>query len=176
MLRFIIFIAFVLAFTACGDDDLPYFPVREVEGYRPIYVSTEAALAGVTLQNSRALSIPGKIYIIGKYLLIGDNLKGVHVYDNTDPVHPVSLGFLNILGNTDVAVRGKVLYANNLTDLVAVDLTDLNSVKELSRFPQDYWSIRLPPASDTYFECVDNTKGIVLGWQKQTLKAPKCYR
>lgn len=174
MVRSIGFIALLLAVAACDGPD--FFPVDKAEGYSPIYVSAEAALTDVSLQPSRALSSPGKIYIIGKYLLINDQLRGVHVYDNTDPAHPVSKGFLSILGNTDVAVRDSVLYANNLTDLIAVDFTDLNNLQEISRFPQDYWSLKLPPVNDTYFECIDDTKGIVLGWQKQTLTSPKCYR
>jgi len=177
MLRSIGFIALLLAVAACEyDDGAPNFPVNNVEGYSPIYVSAEAALADITVQPPRALSNPGKIYIIGKYLLINDQLHGVHIYDNTNPAHPVSKGFLNILGNTDVAIRGSVLYANNLTDLIAVNFTDPGNIQELSRFPQDYWSLELPPVVDTYFECIDNSKGMVLGWQKQTLASPKCYR
>jgi hypothetical protein len=32
------------------------------------------------------------------------------------------------------------------------------------------------PPEFGYFECVDTTKGTVVGWEKKTLKRPECVR
>lgn len=167
----------VAVLTGCRNDPfVPAFPVSQVEGYRPLYASPETLAEGIKLQPPRALLRPGKIYSVAQYLLINEENYGIHVYDNTNPAAPVSKGFLAIPGNTDVAVKGTTLYANNLTDLIALDISDWSSIKEISRTHQNYWSTALPPKSGTYFECVDSTKGAVVGWEHATLQNPKCYR
>jgi hypothetical protein len=156
------------------DPAVPTFNVGEVEGYRPVYETfTEAKIVYTSPQE---LKKPGKIYSAPPYLLINETFKGIHFYDNSDPSNPIALGFLRIVGNTEITLRGHVLYANHLTDLVAIDISNLQNIKELSRFKQDNWQPNYPSEGGTYFECVDESKGVVIGWELATLKDPKCFR
>jgi hypothetical protein len=153
---------------------VPEFPVGQVEGYQPVYASSQESV--IAFDEPRPLSSPAKIYSIGNYLLINEKYQGIHVYDNTDPSSPVALGFLRVAGNSDMAVRGEVLYVDHLTDLVALDVSDWNNVSVISRLKQEHWRQDIPPAGGRYFECVDHTKGEVVGWKMATLNNPKCFR
>ncbi|HZE84528.1 MAG TPA: hypothetical protein VE035_09475, partial [Puia sp.] len=68
----------------------------------------------------------GKIYVKDQYIFLNDIDKGIHVYDNSDPSHPVQTAFLNIPGNEDIAVKGNMLYADMYGDLLAIDISDLH--------------------------------------------------
>lgn len=173
---FWVLIFFMTSLLGCYIEEpfVPEFPVGEVEGYQPVYASSQEST--IAFGAPRALSKPAKIYTIGDYLLIGEKFQGIHVYDNSDPSSPVSLGFLQVAGNSDMAVRGEVLYVDHLTDLVALDVSDWNNISEISRLQQAHWKQDLPPAGARYFECADWKKGKVVGWKMTTLNNPKCFR
>jgi hypothetical protein len=153
---------------------VPEFPVGQVEGYQPVYASSEESV--IDYVAPRPLSRPGKIYVIANYLLIGEQYEGIHVFDNTDPSNPLALGFLSIAGNSDMAVKGDMLYVDHLSDLLALDISDWNDVKVISRLKQEHWRKDIPPGDGRYFECVDKSKGEVVGWMLATLNNPKCFR
>lgn len=152
---------------------VPEFPVGEVEGYRPLYASLDQATIAFT--TPRHLLNPGKIYVVSTYLLINEKYEGIHVFDNTDPSNPVPLGFLRMAGNTEIAVKDNVLYADHLTDLVALNVENWNDIRELSRLKQEHWHQDLPPGDRRYFACVDPSKGVVIGWELTVLKEPRCF-
>lgn len=79
------------------------------------------------------LENPGKIYFYGKYVLINELRKGIHVIDNTDPANPLPVSFISIPGNVDMAVSNDLLYADNYTDLLTIDLSDPHDAQQLSR-------------------------------------------
>lgn len=173
---FWVLIFFMTSLLGCYVEEpfVPEFPVGEVEGYQPIYATSQEST--IAFGAARALINPAKIYSIGTYLLIGEKFQGIHVFDNTDPSNPIALGFLRVAGNSDMAVRGEVLYVDHLTDLVALDVSDWNDISEISRLSQAHWNQEIPPAGGRYFECVDATKGTVVGWKMTTLNNPKCFR
>jgi hypothetical protein len=149
-------------------------------GYKPIYMATELAYK-VVVQSPQALKNPGKIYIKDNYLFVNEVGKGIHVFDNVDKRNPIPLAFISIPGNVDIAVKGTTLYADNLTDMVAIDITSPNSAKVVKRLPNmfPYAVTGYPAATNTYFECVDQTKGTVIGWEQMTLDSmalPNCFR
>jgi hypothetical protein len=152
----------------------PEFPVGEVEGYRPLYASPEQTSIAFTA--SRNLRNPGKIYSIANYLLINEKHEGIHVFDNSNPSSPIPLGFVSMLGNTEIVIRNNVLYADHLTDLVALDVGDWNNIREISRLKKEFSAQQIPPGDGRYFECADQSKGIVIGWELVVLKNPKCFR
>lgn len=161
--------------TGCFvEPAVPTFPVGEVQGYVPIYSAVEDQ--SILFTDPQPVKQPGKIYTISTYLLINEKHKGIHVFNNADPSDPIPLGFLKILGNTEIAIRGNVLYVDHVTDLVALNISDWNNIAELSRIKQEHWHQEYPPVTGTYFTCVDQAKGLVIGWELATLKNPKCYR
>jgi gamma-glutamylcysteine synthetase len=71
------------------------------------------------------------------------------------------------------------LYTNNLTDLVTLDIQNLADVKEVSRVSNALEPFaEYPPFTNVAFECVDNTKGVIVGWRSAAWpdEDPECRR
>ena len=172
-----ILIALSLGIIACHPDNSP----EEIEGYKPVYL-TEDARRVIKSENPRTPQQPGKIYYNTGYLYVNEIGKGVHIFDNTNPESPKNLAFINIPGNVDIAVKGNILYADNVTDLVAIDVSNPNTCKLEKRIEGLYKSPQMPDipstgtGGTTYFECIEPNKGTVVAWEKATLHKPKCYR
>lgn len=162
----------MLSFSLLGCDPYREDQNQTVEGYKPLYASTTDLT--ITFDEPRSLHQPGKIFTYGKYLLINDVGEGIHIIDNSDPSSPQPLGFLNVTGNVDMAMRNNILYVDHIGSLVALDISDLSSIREISRVKT--WSAALPPSNARHFECVDPNKGEIVGWELTTLHNPKCFR
>jgi hypothetical protein len=169
MKNYVLFLLIMLLFSGCYWRDIePNYEVPKVNGYRPVYIST-ADYEKITVTTPQALKSPGKIYIKDDYLFINEQLKGVHVINNKDPKNPQKIGFIQIAGNVDIAIRGTTMYADNGRDLVVVDVSDPAQAKVVNRVKdifEVYTNNSYPQAYSTYYECVDKTKGVVVGWQK----------
>lgn len=142
-------------------------------GFRPVYGTQE--LTEISWTDVKSVVKPGKIYTYGKYLLVNEVEEGIHVFDNTNPQFPIALGFLRILGNTDMAIKDNVLYADHMGNLVALTISDLTAVQEKGRLQLANWDRGIPPPPGYSFECVDASKGIVVGWKKTEKQNLKCY-
>ncbi len=166
----------LISLISCTSwESVPDFDVEEVEGYRPIY-ATESEQEVKTLP-AREIENPGKIYVINDFLLVVDQLKGIHVFDNENPENPQNVGFIQITGSNDVAVRDNILYADQATDLLAIDISNPENVQIASRVKNVFpFGSQYPQQQGTYFECPDPEKGLVIGWEYTTLNSPKCYR
>ncbi len=76
---------------------------------------------------------PGKIYIYKDFLLINEPSKGIHIYDNKNPANPINLSFIPIEGNVDLAINDNILYADNYVDLLAFDISSIQSIRLVKR-------------------------------------------
>ncbi|MEZ4827701.1 MAG: hypothetical protein R3C61_15675 [Bacteroidia bacterium] len=101
--------------------------------YQPVYMSYEAVRASVKSEPARAILAPGKMYFKDAYIFISEVNKGIHIINNSNPATPQIVGFINIPGNHDLAIKGNILYADSYIDLVAIDISDMSSVSVLSR-------------------------------------------
>jgi hypothetical protein len=145
-------------------------------GYRAIYASAED-VAKVAVSAAKPLKTPGKIYTFDRYLFINESGEGIHIIDNADPKNPENLSFISIMGNYDIAVKGNWLYADNMSTLLVIDITDPNSPKVVKSIPNAIPTRNYPPMQGIYFECPDSQKGVVVDWEKISMdKQPKCYR
>lgn len=151
------------ACTPIFDDSPPTFGNRDA--YRPVYATREI-LEKIEVLGPQPLRNPGKIYVRGSYLFINELSQGIHVLDNADPHNPRKLSFLRILGNVDIAAKGNYLYADNLTDLLAFDISDPTAAKLVKRVADVFPQHNYPPFTNVVFECVDPAKGLVVGWEK----------
>ena len=146
-------------------------------GYKPVYAATSEAKV-IKLLEPRDIVAQGKIYIKDQYIFIGDVGTGVHVVDNSDPYHPQKIAFIQIYGNHDIAVKDNILFADNLDDLVAVDVSSLQTLTVTKRiagvykFPNQHYPENVPYG--TSFECADTEKGIVEEWVEAELVDPRC--
>jgi len=100
----------------------------------PVY-KTQAEIDAVQVSNeeARPLKKPGKIYFYNDFIFINEIREGVHVIDNTDPTSPQNIGFINIEGNADIAIKDGRLYADSYTTLFILDVSDINNVGVIER-------------------------------------------
>jgi hypothetical protein len=145
-----------------------------VEGYKPIY-ATAQQLESIDVSKSEALENPGRIYLYENYLLVNDQAKGIHIYDNTDNSNPKEVSFIAIPGNLDFSVNSGMLYADNITDMIIIDISNPASPQYKNRI-EDVFPVQQFPDEFGAFECVDPAKGIVVGWEKTQLTNPKCFK
>src|SRR4030042_6579927 len=149
----------IFVFQGCQDK---IYQTYEVDN--PVYLSWEDLRSSVNDTLPEEINQPGKIYIIGDWLLVNEFRKGIHVINNADPAHPEIISFINIPGNVDMAVKDNILYADSYVDLVALDITDMNDVKEVARF-EDVFTYSVPPyESSIRVGQIDQTKGVVTDW------------
>lgn len=85
------------------------------------------------LDAPKEIDNPGKIFVSNDFLLIGEEEKGIHVIDNSDPNNPTPARFVNIPGNREFYVKGNTLYAESYYDLVKIDLSDVQQPTLVSR-------------------------------------------
>ncbi len=162
--------------TSCQKTESNSSP-KSVLGYKPIYVAKSEAFL-LTVKGPQAFTAPGKLFLYQNYIYMTDKGNGVHVIDNSNPVNPKKVAFIAIPGVVDAAVKSGIMYADNLSDLVAFDVSDVTNITFKTRVKDVYplTSQFYPEFATGYFECVDTTKGYVIGWEESTLNYPKCYR
>ncbi|MFN0013406.1 MAG: LVIVD repeat-containing protein [Saprospiraceae bacterium] len=101
--------------------------------FDPVYKTPSEFRVPAKAEAPRALKNPGKMYLIGDYLLINEVHEGIHVLDNSDPASPKPVVFWNIPGNVDMAIRDHYLYADQYVDLVSIDISDLHNPTTVCR-------------------------------------------
>lgn len=89
---------------------------------------------------AREIQVAGKMAVKGQYLFINEVGEGIHVIDNSDPANPGFLSFLQIPGNGDIVIFNNTLYADSYCDVVALDISDINNIKESGRLKQIFRS------------------------------------
>jgi hypothetical protein len=122
---------FVLAILACFITSCTTDNCTNTIKYManvPVY-KTKAEIIDVKSMPAMPLEKTGKIYVQGNYLFINELETGIHIIDNTNPKSPQNIAFIKVPGNVDMAVRNNIMYADNYTDLIALDITNPNAVK-----------------------------------------------
>ncbi|MEJ7679189.1 MAG: hypothetical protein WKG06_15310 [Segetibacter sp.] len=97
--------------------------------YTPVYKTVDEVRANIKSDAPAPVKNPGKIFVLGNYIFLNEIDKGVHVIDNRNPAAPVNKYFIAIPGNLDLAVKGKILYADNYRDLVTLDISNPDHVQ-----------------------------------------------
>ncbi|MDD3877862.1 MAG: hypothetical protein PHT69_14670 [Bacteroidales bacterium] len=167
------FFVVLLSFFSCTDKSENVI----VDGYKPVYIS-KSILYSISSSTPLPIINPGKIYLYGAMVFINERGRGVHVINNSNPYSPLNIRFINIPGNYDIAINGNMLYADNATDLVTLDISNLDDIQIVSRIPNIYepYKQMYPDFYNGYFECVDTSLGYVIAWEKSQLTNPKCFR
>lgn len=168
MKKFYNFVIVVLVSIIFGCYQRDQNPQWFYTKFKPIIMKRSEVEKSIKIVASKPVVSPKKIYMYGKYLFINENQKGVHIFDNSNPSSPINLGFLLIAGNEDIAIKNDVIYADNGTDLVAIEMKDpLNPVvttrirnKLTEKLPPDAGQI---PNEYTINNRPDET--IIMGWE-----------
>ncbi|MGE5395010.1 MAG: LVIVD repeat-containing protein [Candidatus Saccharibacteria bacterium] len=155
----------LLVITSCTDKIYETFTANA-----PVYMSYEALRSAVKMSPPRDINKPGKIYFKDQYVLINEMMKGVHVFDVSDPANPQNKGFIEIPGNVDIAIKDNILYADSYIDLVSIDVSNFDNVTETGRV-QRVFPYTLPVYDTKYpIGKIEQEKGVVIAWEVKSIR------
>ncbi len=106
---------------------------RDQTAYHPILMNKSDLPNSIFNQAPRDFENPGKIYLYENMIYIVDLFTGIHVIDNTNPSDPQKTGFIYIPGVMDLAIKNKVLFADNSIDLVSINIGNYPQIEVLDR-------------------------------------------
>lgn len=106
---------------------------QEYVYYEPVYTTVEQVRQQIVLDAPRTITTVGKIYYKDGFMYVNEPGEGIHIIDNRNPAQPIAKNFLTIPGNFDLAIKGNTLYADSFVDLVALDVSNPVSVREVGR-------------------------------------------
>lgn len=154
---------------AIGCTSCWYTRVDEPEylqsAYEPVILSRTDFENSTELMASQPNIKAGKIYVKDAYLIINEPNKGFHIYNNSDPKAPLKIGFLKLLGSSDISIRGNMLYANNGVDLIAVKI-DLDANKiDVTKRVKNVFPEKISP--DGFFNYTSGDE-VVVDWVLKT--------
>ena len=136
----------------------------------PVFMATETFRNSVKVTSEhRAITNIGKMCFYNDYLYISEPEKGIHIIDNRNPSNPQIVGFIELLGNADIAIRNNKLYADSYIDLVWFDVTN-PAIPELAGRLDSIFPTSLPMTQNQYGidyakSYSGTNKGIVVGWE-----------
>ena len=159
------FLLTALGFVSCNDgDDSKY---GEYLVAKPLKMSKADFKKAIDVIAPVPMDESGKIYVYGEYIFINEKYKGVHVIDNSDPKAPEKIAFIKIPGNVDVSVKDNYLYADSITDLIVLDITDIHNIKIVNRLENVLRdNVIFPFEVDIYeWQDIDYENDIVIGWE-----------
>ena len=154
-----------LTLISCNNDNDEYIMVKVAT---PEYMTLDALRSSVEITSPIPIIKSGKIYVYNDLVLVSDIDKGIHVIDNSNPENPHKIACIKIKANKDMEIKGDYLYADSLMDLVVFDISDIHSIKEVTRLEnvlQQY--VPVPFFEDVIVDYGENTYNpdeIIVAW------------
>lgn len=143
----------IMAIHSCQDQVDSTYTYRT---HIPVYMQMSTVREiDIVVEPGKPLENPGKIYLYEDYLLINEPQKGIHIINNSNPNNPVSLNFIKIPGNVDLAVNNHILYADSYVDLLAFDITNPDEIEMVKRVEDVFPHLYTDPASTTFMTLKD---------------------
>lgn len=163
----------IFGLVSCNDSDDGQYAEYLVA--KPIKMSMSDFKADITVIAPVPIERSGKIYVYGDYIFVNDQFKGVHVVDNSNPKNPKKIAFIKIPGNVDISIKDNFLYADSITDLLVLDISDVHQIKMVKRLENVLRDNVVFPFGADIFEWkdIDYDTEIVLGWETVTERRPK---
>jgi len=149
----------ILAFS-CKDTIKDTYIINE-----PIYMSYDELRTPVNTKSAQDIIQPGKLYFKDQHIFVNEYMLGIHVVDNGDPSNPQILKFIEIPGNVDLSIKENILYADSYVDLVAIDISDLDNIREVARI-ENAFPYMIPEYDEGVVEQIDEEQGVITGWRK----------
>ena len=157
-------------FASCVKEDRDFY---NGPGKKPVYISL-SELLDVRSEPPKPIELSGTIFLKDTLLFLLEQRQGIHVYNIKDSLNTVNLAFLKIPAATDFVISGHLLYADSWKDLVVIDISNLQQIREVDRIKDIINPTLYPPLYNGFFECVDESKGAVISWEDGTLQNAKC--
>ncbi|HMB62584.1 MAG TPA: hypothetical protein VKN36_05900 [Eudoraea sp.] len=164
----VILISVAMALVSCEKSDDSKYADYLVA--RPLVMTKAEFKNSVDIVAPIPVNESGKIYAYQNYIFVNDKYRGVHVIDNSDPGAPKKVSFIKIAGNVDISVKDDYLYADSLTDLIVLDISDVNNIRIVNRLENVLRDNLIWPAEADFFEYedFDYENEILIGWELVT--------
>ncbi len=156
--RIILCLALPVMFFSCKDKIEEIYTVNE-----PVYLSYDQLRNSFKVAEGQDIIHPGKIYFKDNFIFVNEYQKGIHVVDNSNPESPQIIKFIDIPGSVDMAIKEDVLYADSYVDLIAIDISNMDDIREVKRI-ENVFPYMIPACEDGIVENVDMTQGVVVSW------------
>jgi hypothetical protein len=158
----------VFGFLSCSEDDPGKYADYLVA--RPLTISLQEFKNGVDIISPQPIAESGKIYAYQDYIFVNDKYRGVHVIDNSNPASLRKVSFIKIAGNVDISIKNNFLYADSLTDLIVLDISDINNIQIVNRLENVLRDNVVWPMEADIFEYGDwnNENNVLIGWEVTT--------
>jgi len=112
-----------------NDDDFPM-----ASNYEPVIMKRSVFETTTTLESTpRAIENSGKIYVKDNYIFINEVNEGFHLINNSNPANPQNIGFIKVLGSSDLSIKEEVIYINNATDLIAMTIDNTSETLTITK-------------------------------------------
>jgi len=139
---------------------------------KAVYMSAEELREDYPkISSAREIGTAAKIYnyMDGDIIFVNERNIGIHVINNRARETPENIAFIEIPGNIDMAVKDGYMYVDSFTDLLVLDIRDINDIKTVYRkekvFPYD----AMQAADKTSGACYDydyaKTDAFVIGFK-----------
>lgn len=139
--------------------------------YEPIYKTRQEVQMTLNgIKPARPLKNTGKIYTKGNFIYIAEKEAGIHIIDNSSPISPRNIGFIELVGNHDIAIRGDMMYLDCQYDLVVYSLNTFQIVKWVDNVFFDRYGQSIENylrAPDGITVRVDYSRGVFAGWKRR---------
>ncbi len=149
----------VLLFFSCQDKIEETYKVNT-----PVYMTYNDLRISFKVAGGESIIQPGKIYFKDNYIFVNEYQKGIHVIDNTNPEDPKVIKFIEIPGNVDMAIKGTMLYADSYVDLLTIDISNMNDIREVDRDTNVFPYI-IPEYESGILEQIDQSRGVITGYK-----------
>ncbi|WP_136465869.1 LVIVD repeat-containing protein [Flagellimonas onchidii] len=158
-----------LVFVSCDKND-------DNDGYaeylvaKPLVINKAEFANSVDIIAPRPIEESGKVYTYKDYIFINDKFQGIHVINNSNPSQPRKMGFIEIPGNVDISVKDDFLYADSLSDLIVIDISNITDIKFVKRLENVlhnniFWPFEADIVENADF---DYETEILIGWKTVT--------
>lgn len=98
-----------------------------------VYGSLDSVRALPLLMPKQEIVKPKSFYIGPNYILVGENNKGIHIFDNANMQNPKKMSFIQIPFNSEFYVKDNFLYAESLYDIIKINIADVYNPVLVSR-------------------------------------------
>lgn len=145
-----------------GDDIDPTSIDIPESYYEPIILQRDEFETTTTLSvHPEPIINSSKIYVKDDFIFINERDKGFHIVDNADPANPKNVAFINVLGSSDLSIKGEIIYVNTATDLLALSIDAEAGILEIKKRVVGAFPELLSPAGFGYYDLQENE--IVVG-------------
>lgn len=176
---------FLLVFTAllfsCFQKHPPDYIQKKVWGWKANYGADTMYKKMTYSDTAVKMTNPGKIYVKGNIIYQSDLGKGIHIINNSNPATAKRIAFIGLPGNSDLSVKGNLMYANNYDDIVVIDLNNYAAPVEVNRLKNKFFTtdsnkplIWVMPPEPGPAACLNYYQdSVIIGWVRDSVYA--CY-